>query len=669
MPSPGQLICGNPRGEFVRRFGLVALLVLSSVSVSAQVFNLQTERVPMVEIRGLCRFHAGDDSRWADPGFDDSQWPLARVDKPWTEQGYRIGSGFAWYRFRILALPGHPHLGLYVPAIEDSYEIFVNGQMVAREGGLPPKESSLFRADGVDPVYSIPDELIPAGHPVQIAVRLWHWPYWTFEPAGLQSPLLIGDVQLLERQRDLRISDNLRISSGWNFLCAACLLAFVAGLALFLLRPGEFEYLWFAFSEIGLAAVALWNSYISIHAVEIRPWETWSALALLVFDLCWPTFIVTFLKEPRRRLYWATIAFGALVSLWFIPFLCQWISAANWILTLYLLGIPSMAGFLLLIWIPARRGVLDARLLLGPQALYLCAQALQGVLFFAEATGHYSLALLWQKRYDTLLTWPFTFSLQTLVDFLFQAAVLAIIILRFARTSREEERHAAEIESARAVQQILVPAENPSIPGFALESVYRPAGEVGGDFFQIVATRNGGALIVIGDVSGKGMPAAMTVSLLVGTFRTLAHYTESPGEILAAMNLRMLVRSHDGFTTCLVARADSDGTLTLANAGHLSPYRKGEEIPLDSALPLGVAPDTDYAECTLRLQPGDTLTFLSDGVVEAQSPSGELFGFDRTRAISNQSAEQIAAAAQAHGQEDDITVLTLQFAPAEVAHA
>ena len=82
---------------------------------------------------------------------------------------------------------------------------------------------------------------------------------------------------------------------------------------------------------------------------------------------------------------------------------------------------------------------------------------------------------------------------------------------------------------------------------------------------------------MIGDVSGKGMPAAMTVSLLVGTVRTLAHYTQSPGEILTAMNQRMLARSQGGFTTCLVLRLDANGKLTVANAGHLAPYINGSE--------------------------------------------------------------------------------------------
>jgi serine phosphatase RsbU (regulator of sigma subunit) len=116
-----------------------------------------------------------------------------------------------------------------------------------------------------------------------------------------------------------------------------------------------------------------------------------------------------------------------------------------------------------------------------------------------------------------------------------------------------------EHRNARAVQQVLIPDQIPSVPCFSVQSVYKPYGEVGGDFFQILAAKNGGMLAVIGDVSGKGMPAAMTVSLLVGTVRTLAHYTQSPGEILKAMNQRMFGRSQGGFTTCLVLRHTSQG--------------------------------------------------------------------------------------------------------------
>ena len=273
------------------------------------------------------------------------------------------------------------------------------------------------------------------------------------------------------------------------------------------------------------------------------------------------------------------------------------------------------------------------------------------------------------KLRDHVSDWPFPMTMNEISTTLSQLSIFGILLLRFARSRRDEERLKNELEAARAVQQVLVPEHIPTIPGFAIEAVYHPAGEVGGDFFQVIPAPSGGVLVVIGDVSGKGMPAAMTVSLLVGTVRTLAHYTQGPAEILAAMNQRILGRSSGGFTTAMVLRLDDDGTLTIANAGHLAPYNNGRELSIENGLPLGLASDVVYNETRLQLTEGDTLTLLSDGVVEAQSASGELFGFARTAAISTEPAEKVAQAAQAFGQTDDITVVTLTLAPALVLQA
>ena len=262
--------------------------------------------------------------------------------------------------------------------------------------------------------------------------------------------------------------------------------------------------------------------------------------------------------------------------------------------------------------------------------------------------------------------WPYTTSALTLAGM----ATLAIFIRELIRDRSEKQRMAAELAAGRAVQQVLIPEDVPAIPGFKIQSVYKPYGEVGGDFFQVLPVKSdesaSGVLVIIGDVSGKGMPAAMTVSLLVGTVSTLAHYTQSPGEILAAMNQRMLARSHGGFTTCLVLRADTDGTLTIANAGHVAPYVDGKELQTENGLPLGIAADTIYAESTFQLSPGQQLTLLTDGVIEARDEAGALFGFESAAALSTHTAEAIAHAAQTFGQEDDITVLTVARAATAV---
>jgi serine phosphatase RsbU (regulator of sigma subunit) len=260
--------------------------------------------------------------------------------------------------------------------------------------------------------------------------------------------------------------------------------------------------------------------------------------------------------------------------------------------------------------------------------------------------------------------WPLLPGVVTVFGF----ATLAIFVRDLIQDRRDKQRLAAELEAAHMVQQALIPSQTPDIPGFQIASVYRPFGEVGGDFFQILPLPGGGALIVIGDVSGKGLPAALTVSLLIGTLLTLAESTLSPARLLAGLNLRAISRSSTAFATCLIlhaqAAADSGATLTVANAGHLSPYRNGpqltpQEIVLENSLPLGISAESTYPEVTFQLAASEQLTLLTDGVVEARNASGELYGFERTAAISSHSAEAIADAAQQFGQDDDITVLTL----------
>ena len=164
-------------------------------------------------------------------------------------------------------------------------------------------------------------------------------------------------------------------------------------------------------------------------------------------------------------------------------------------------------------------------------------------------------------------------------------------------------------------------------------------------------------------MSGKGLKAAMTVSMIVGTLRAFAETYRSPGELLSGLNRRLYGRV-DGFATCLVLMIEPSGKVTLANAGHPNPYLNGTEIRTEANLPLGLSPDIHYAETTIQLPPEQRCTLVTDGVVEAaNSTTRELFGFDRTRAISSQPASSIAEAARAFGlgapQADDITVLTI----------
>jgi serine phosphatase RsbU (regulator of sigma subunit) len=243
--------------------------------------------------------------------------------------------------------------------------------------------------------------------------------------------------------------------------------------------------------------------------------------------------------------------------------------------------------------------------------------------------------------------------------------ITVLLLRRFLRSQREREQLNQEIEQARQVQQVLIPEAIPAVPGFTLESEYRPAQQVGGDFFQILSGDDGSVLAVIGDVSGKGLKAAMLVSLMAGAIRNQAETNCEPLAMLQSLNRRLIGRGN-AQATCLALRIAPDGEVTLANAGHLPPYCNGKELAMEGALPLGIMAGAEFSVMQFLLQPGDRLTLLTDGIVEAQNEKRELFGFARTNELMQQdrSAAEIAATAQSFGQHDDITVLRVEFSGA-----
>jgi hypothetical protein len=248
-------------------------------------------------------------------------------------------------------------------------------------------------------------------------------------------------------------------------------------------------------------------------------------------------------------------------------------------------------------------------------------------------------------------------------------AVGALVLRRFvgAQVRRRLERQTIdqELEQARELQQHVLFPEPVQSKFFTVEMAYHPARTVGGDFFQVVPYADGSLLVVIGDVSGKGIAAAMLVAVLVGAIRTRADETSDAAAILHTLNQRLLGRAGSHFATCIAAHLLPDGVVHMANAGHLPPYIDGREVEMPGALPLGIDAEGAYESMHFNMSPGQRLTFMTDGVVEAQSADGELFGFARTLAISAQSAETIAHTAQIFGQDDDITVLTLHRVAAE----
>ena len=645
----------------MKKFALLILLTLSSCAgLPAQTFSLNQGPQQMVSLDGLWRFHSGDDPHWADPNFDDSSWPLVHSDKSWPDQGMPVASGTFWYRASFVVPAGKGPLSLYIPSIAINYQVFVDGKLEGGQGAMPPHGRPVRTAAAVFPLSGGGNA---RARTAVIAIRAWRYPIWSLlYETGIEKGMLAGDSKLIEQTSLL---NTLKLS--WNsvsniFMTLLEILAGMAALALLKARSKEQEYLWFGFAMLLSAvndSITTYRVFRATDALNYNLLQTFFAYAIIYAFIA---FYRRLMESQRDRLYWIAMASVSAAFAVNVVGFAPWVLAKLWLLkvwfpAIFILTVPYYVWLLALLIRKTMEGRIDALLLLlsnGPGLLdqYVGFRAYVGKPLFGWNPGSF-------EWYHQTMKWPFPSSIDNLSSLLLMLTMLAVLVHRFTRTSLQEEEHKREIEAARIVQQVLIPDAIPTIPGFALDAVYKPAGQVGGDFFQVLPIESGGMLVVVGDVSGKGMPAAMTVSLLVGTVRTLAHYTESPGEILAAMNQRMLGRTSGGFTTCFVMRVDPDGTLTVANAGHLAPYLRGHELEIEGGLPLGLVADSTYNEITFRLENRDQLTMVTDGVVEARDAKGELLGFDRTCAISTQSAEAIAAAAQQFGQEDDITVLTV----------
>jgi serine phosphatase RsbU (regulator of sigma subunit) len=241
---------------------------------------------------------------------------------------------------------------------------------------------------------------------------------------------------------------------------------------------------------------------------------------------------------------------------------------------------------------------------------------------------------------------------------------------------RERERIEQELRTAQAIQHAFLPKDVPALPGWQLVPYYRPAREVGGDFYDFLPFADGRLGIVIGDVAGKGVPAALVMATIHTMLRSAVQGKASPGEILAQVNELLAAEIPAGmFVTCFFALLDpKSGHLRYANAGQDVPYRyhhRGVSGLWATGMPLGMMPGSSYEEHEVTLVPEESLLFYSDGLVEAHNPGGEMFGLPRLQTLLEQHTDGASLIDVLLGelksftgeeweQEDDVTLVTLQ---------
>ena len=243
---------------------------------------------------------------------------------------------------------------------------------------------------------------------------------------------------------------------------------------------------------------------------------------------------------------------------------------------------------------------------------------------------------------------------------------------------RERERIEQELQVARRIQQALLPKEVPAPEGWEIAQYYQPAREVGGDFYDFLKLEDGRVSLIIGDVSGKGIPAAVLMASTRSILRAVAQRKGiAPGRVLAEAN-EVLCSDvpPNTFVTCFFATLDPKSSrLVYANAGHNLPCCHGEHAAREleaRGMPLGLMPQMSYEEKETVLGPGQGVLFYTDGLVEAHNPQGEMFGTPRLRGLLSERPEagrSLSATlmeelkrftGEGWEQEDDITLLTLE---------
>jgi serine phosphatase RsbU (regulator of sigma subunit)/anti-sigma regulatory factor (Ser/Thr protein kinase) len=265
-------------------------------------------------------------------------------------------------------------------------------------------------------------------------------------------------------------------------------------------------------------------------------------------------------------------------------------------------------------------------------------------------------------------------------------AAQAAPALRVGQLVRQQQAEAAtrqrfeqELEVAKLIQQNFLPKQLPELSGWQVAAYYRPAREVGGDFYDVIPLSEGRIGFVIGDVTDKGVPAALVMAATRSVLRASAQRIVDPGEVLERVNEHLCPdMPAKMFVTCLYGVLEPDsGRFRFANAGHDLPYVKtanGSEELRARGMPLGLMPGMPYEEKETVLAPGDSVLLHSDGIVEAHDPAGEMFSFPRLKQCvadypgGAELIDRVLADLHAHTgpdaeQEDDITMVVLQRSP------
>ncbi|MDE1178430.1 MAG: SpoIIE family protein phosphatase [Edaphobacter sp.] len=626
------------------------------------------------ELAGPWKFQIGDNPAWSETNYDDSSWGLMDLSPPpgsadtslgisgyipgWTVRGYPNHTGFAWYRLKVEVNGADRRLALKMPAsADDAYQVFVNGQQIGEFGEFTGHRVAAFSS--LPQSFRLQKEIRDGM--VTIAIRMWMdsaTPFNSPDAGGLHGPPVLGYASVIGALVRLDYDDIAHDLGGGFLETLILIMALVMALALYWLDRQEKAYFWLA---LVCLATLLGNSIVlAANFVPLIPQTPGVILAdvllapirIGLWVLFWGYWFRIWRMPRLHQFVWSLVAILMLgTAMLRPPVYGQLVPVhyASWILPLLLI---VKLGLGLLLCGVAYRGIMRQR-----TEGWMAALA---VLLVVISNYQHELRLIHIRTIFPVM--GFSLSLGTISTILSLLIITVLLLRRFVLAQRLKEQWKIEIQQARHIQELLIPRKLPKIRGLQIQSEYRPMREVGGDFFQVLpASMPDSVLIVVGDVTGKGLQAGMLVSLIVGAIQSVAQRNSEPAEILNEVN-KQLCDHQEASATCLIMRIDSNGKASLANAGHLPPYLNGAEIRIEGSLPIGIVPGSDVATASFELKQNDSLIVMSDGVVEAQDAKGVLFGFQRIDELLLQQAtpKEIADKAQTFGQEDDILILEVR---------
>lgn len=581
-----------------------------------------------IDLSGEWRYSDGDDARYARPDFEDSAWTTVRVPGTnFLREQYRDPAGtWVWLRKTVVLPEGveRQRYSLMLGKLTENYDVFLNGVPVGRIGDFTVEGSQFARPQVLD----LP--VLAAGR-ATIAIRAWihavRGASTSWRVATDPGPYQLTLSEATPRTSGTAFVNNLRLARTLDLVAGVALVSLaLIPFLMFLGQRKRMELLWLALHALFVGVRRL-HLVLSIYP-ESRPW-TWQFSFNPIHSACLLEFVMAAIG--MRNVYLRAAIWGSAVWSFVDP-----------------IGFRMLEAVYVLVLVAAARHPFER-----PKEKYLIVAGATAIFF---ALARQDSPTPWMEATlpsAVLRIGPYNISLHSPLTAVLTLVMILVLTRRLLNDAREKQRMQGELEAARIVQRILVKNAG-SVDGFEIDASYVPAQEVGGDFYQVVSNADGSALVVVGDVSGKGMSAAMVVSMLSGAIAN--RHAQTPAALLTELNQVLCSHFDRGFVTALCLLF-APGRVVAASAGHPAPYCDGKEAPVVGGLPLGVVPDVSYDEVVLS---GTQFTVVSDGVVEAANARGELFGFDRTRELSGKAARAIGEAAKAWGQNDDITVVTVR---------